>query len=55
MSLNFHTEVTDELKALEEERESSVKQVEAAEEMSPNLRRYWRRRGEEMKEEQFYK
>lgn len=43
-----------ETRALEEERESLVKEVEAAEEMSPNLKRYWRRRAEEYKEEQFY-
>lgn len=39
----------------EEERQGLVKQVEDEEAMSPNLRRYWRRRTEEYKEEQFYK
>lgn len=40
---------------LEEERESSLRDADAGEEMSPILRRYWRRRAEEYKEEQFYK
>ncbi|XP_028162382.1 uncharacterized protein LOC114354282 [Ostrinia furnacalis] len=48
-------EASGETRALEEERESLVKEVEAAEDMSPNLKRYWRRRAEEFKEEQFYK
>ncbi|CAH1647675.1 unnamed protein product [Spodoptera littoralis] len=44
----------DEAKQLEEERESSLREVEEAEHMSPCLERYWRRRNEEYKEEQFY-
>ncbi|KAJ0183800.1 hypothetical protein K1T71_000223 [Dendrolimus kikuchii] len=47
-------ESPDELKTLEEERDNVLKEFEDAEEMSPNLRRYWRRREEEFKEEQFY-
>ncbi|XP_037299765.1 uncharacterized protein LOC115448554 [Manduca sexta] len=47
-------ERADELKVLEEERSAIVKEVEDAEKMSPNLKRYWRRRAEEFKEEQFY-
>ncbi|XP_075991430.1 uncharacterized protein LOC142986712 [Anticarsia gemmatalis] len=39
----------------DEEREISVRQLDQTEEMSPNLRRYWRRRAEEYKEEEFYK
>ncbi|KAH9637342.1 hypothetical protein HF086_006986 [Spodoptera exigua] len=44
----------DEARILEEERESSLREVEEAEHMSPCLQRYWRRRKEEEKEEQFY-
>lgn len=40
---------------MEEDRESSLKETDAGEEMSPALRRYWRRRAEEFKEEEFYK
>ncbi|XP_026758569.2 uncharacterized protein LOC113518018 [Galleria mellonella] len=42
-----------ELKILEEEREN-LREIEKVEEMSPDLKRYWRRRAEEYKEEQFY-
>ncbi|CAH0401960.1 unnamed protein product [Chilo suppressalis] len=43
-----------EQRRLEEERESQLIEAEAAE-ISPNLKRYWRRRAEECKEEKFYK
>ncbi|KAJ8718851.1 hypothetical protein PYW07_016407 [Mythimna separata] len=48
-------EERDDTKCSEEERESLVKESEPAEEMRPTLKRYWRRRAEEYKEEQFYK
>ncbi|XP_072931050.1 uncharacterized protein [Epargyreus clarus] len=48
-------EIPDELVVMEEKRASVVKEVEAVVEISPNLKRYWRRRAEEYKEEQFYK
>ncbi|CAG4942021.1 unnamed protein product [Colias eurytheme] len=49
-------EETEELKtSTGEESLSVLQEVNAVEEMSPNLKRYWRRRGEEFKEEQFYK
>lgn len=44
----------DEGRHIEEERESSLREVDEAEHMSPCLQRYWRRRNEEYKEEQFY-
>ncbi|XP_047524669.1 uncharacterized protein LOC125062661 isoform X2 [Pieris napi] len=46
-------ETTGEFKSTEEI-SSLVQEVAAAEELSSNLKRYWRRRGEEYKEEQFY-
>ncbi|XP_049885508.1 uncharacterized protein LOC126380271 [Pectinophora gossypiella] len=45
---------TDPLRQLEEERESLVKEVEEASKMSPELQKYWRRRAEELKEEEFF-
>lgn len=53
-STRTHTDFKDDFKILEEERESLTREAEIAEEMSPNLRRYWRRRAEELKEENFY-
>nr|XP_053624457.1 uncharacterized protein LOC128683171 isoform X2 [Plodia interpunctella] len=47
-------DVVDEMQ-FDEERTSLIKEVEAADEMSPNLKAYWRRRAEELKEEEFYK
>lgn len=32
-----------------------LSQLEKAEPMSPNLQKYWRRRAEELKEEEFFK
>ncbi|XP_063373012.1 uncharacterized protein LOC134661043 [Cydia amplana] len=46
-------DVADSVKKFEAERESLVQEAVVAE-MSPNLKRYWRRREEEYKEEQFY-
>ncbi|XP_061705412.1 uncharacterized protein LOC133516466 [Cydia pomonella] len=46
-------DVADSVKKFEAERESLVQEALVAE-MSPNLKRYWRRREEEYKEEQFY-
>ncbi|XP_013189210.1 uncharacterized protein LOC106133899 [Amyelois transitella] len=48
-------DAVDEQKARDEERESLIRDLEAADEMSPNLKAYWRRRAEELKEEEFYK
>ncbi|KAM3968413.1 uncharacterized protein ACR2FA_000892 [Aphomia sociella] len=39
---------------LEDGRKILLREVEAVEKMSPNLKKYWRRRNEEYKEEQFY-
>ncbi|XP_052746703.1 uncharacterized protein LOC112047986 [Bicyclus anynana] len=39
----------------EEERTTLVKDAKSATEMRPNLKRYWRRHAEELKEEEFYR
>ncbi|XP_021187010.3 uncharacterized protein LOC110373895 [Helicoverpa armigera] len=51
----FDEDTIDETKNIEEDRESILKEVEEGQPMSPALRKYWRRRQEELKEEQFYK
>ncbi|XP_048005819.1 uncharacterized protein LOC125241396 isoform X2 [Leguminivora glycinivorella] len=51
--LEQEEDATDSLKKYETERESLVQEAQVVE-MSPNLKRYWRRREEEYKEEQFY-
>lgn len=46
----------DELKKNWEEKSAAyVREVEEAEEPSPSYKRYWRRRAEEAREEEFYK
>ncbi|XP_059046113.1 sperm-associated antigen 17-like [Achroia grisella] len=51
---DLEEESTEELKSSEEERENMMREIEKAEEMSPKLKRYWRRRAEEYRDEQFY-
>ncbi|CAH2238726.1 jg27990, partial [Pararge aegeria aegeria] len=42
------------IRTFENDNTDAMKAVESASQMSPNLKRYWRRRAEELKEEQFY-
>lgn len=49
------TDDREEFLDIEEEANPALKEADSAVQMSSNLKRYWRRRAEEYKEEQFYR
>lgn len=54
LKMYLSIEYEDPEQLLREDRKSVLQELEEAEKMSPELKRYWRQRAEEKKEENFY-